>query len=1210
MPRGSARRSPGKKALAGPASPSPSATTGTGGGPSRTSLRAELETAVRKELLGPAGGDTEPVTEATVRDRYLVGMLAPLGQVLDAAENDTPAVGGRNTGEEGPADIATPQRDTTLPSSRGLSFCVAGDTTALVVTARWGRYRRQGQDEGHEGGDPGAGVPGTAQRFWQRTQIAATSPPILLQEGALAPWNPVPTEQPEVVVRGVARKNSGDWIVTLFLVNGQTEQKRLRDEKWLFQVELLVEAPHGEPVFRRRPYSQNLARLDPVALAEERAMSMLYRREVEFAVGHGVAVHADLFPADLQRAVRLRTEAVPVFEVPRQTPPTPQENPELAPLVTDMQALAEASDAELQRGLAPLPLAYASWIQHEQRKIADPKEGLADHQQAAKDAVANCSRTLVRIRDGIALLAKSAQAAEAFRFSNRAMALQRVRSLYAQEVRRGRKADLAALDIPDNRRWYPFQLAFILLNLPGITELAHPDRREPTTAVADLLWFPTGGGKTEAYLGLAAYTLAIRRLQGLVEGRPGEHGVAVLMRYTLRLLTLQQFQRAAALICACESIRHEAILKGDLRWGGTPFRLGLWVGKKTTPNTTQESAEAITQAKLNWSAAGGGAGGGWRALSTPVQLTSCPWCGITIDPGQHVLAEPYPGRARTFIWCGDPLGKCPFSRARAAEGLPVLVVDEEIYRTPPALLISTVDKFAQLPWNGATQILFGQAAGLCPRHGFITPEIEEATQHPIKGSLPAVKAVPCAPLRPPDLIIQDELHLISGPLGTLVGLYETAIEELCSWRVNGHPVRPKLIASTATIRRATDQVAALFERKVEVFPPHGTDVRDNFFSVVRPPSDRDPGRRYIGICATGKRLKVAHIRVYTALLSAAQQLFERNGAAADPWMTLVGYFNSMRELGGTRRLVDDDIRSRLTDMHARGLARRRAPHVEELTSRIGSGDIPRILDLLEVEFEPVPPPKGAPRPDPIDVLLATNMISVGVDVKRLGLMVVAGQPKTTAEYIQATSRIGRTWPGLVYTVFNWARPRDLSHYERFEHYHATFYKHVEPLSVTPFASRAQDRGLAALLVALIRLAGADFNENAKAEGLDPKHPCVARAVDAIAWRAGRVLGSRQAEADVRAVLKGKIDVWLKEAARMSGGARLGYKDKRDGVTKGLLRPAGVGPWSEFTCLNSLRDVEPTMGLLLDDRGLDENPAAGGVAATGAGDVSAPGGMGP
>ncbi|MFT4103678.1 MAG: helicase-related protein, partial [Burkholderiaceae bacterium] len=295
-----------------------------------------------------------------------------------------------------------------------------------------------------------------------------------------------------------------------------------------------------------------------------------------------------------------------------------------------------------------------------------------------------------------------------------------------------------------------------------------------------------------------------------------------------------------------------------------------------------------------------------------------------------------------------------------------------------------------------------------------------------------------------------------------------------------------------------------------------------------------------------------------------------------------------------RRLVDDDVRSRLRDMDRRGLARRHSPALEELTSRKNSRDIPKLLDQLEVQHDPgLPPhaksPGGQKTLRPLDVVLATNMVSVGVDIKRLGLMVVAGQPKGTSEFIQATSRVGRNAgaPGLVCTVYNWARPRDLSHYERFDHYHATFYQHVEALSVTPFAARAVDRGLSAVLAALVRLPGATYSANQAAGQLDRTAALVQAALEAIARRAAEVTQSSAEGVRVQQLLQRRLDHWLREAAPKPGGARLGYQMERDGLTRALLQKAGLGDWELFTCLGSLRDVEPSVNLLLDDRLLDD-----------------------
>ncbi|KKL64642.1 hypothetical protein LCGC14_2162950, partial [marine sediment metagenome] len=452
-------------------------------------------------------------------------------------------------------------------------------------------------------------------------------------------------------------------------------------------------------------------------------------------------------------------------------------------------------------------------------------------------------------------------------------------------------------------------------------------------------------------------------------------------------------------------------------------------------------------------------------------------------------------------------------------------------------------------------------------------------------------------LRPPDLIIQDELHLISGPLGTMVGLYEAAVDRLATWELDGVRVQPKIIASTATVRQADAQVDSLFARTVRIFPAQGLDVEDNFFSKQVSVDEENPGRRYMGIFAPGVRHKTALIRVYTAFLSAAQYLYDAYGQDADPWMTLVGYFNSLRELGGMKRATDDSINVRLRRMGRAGrpgmtyrsLSAYRG--VAELTSRRSATEIPEILDQLGSPFDPVaeqerklrqPRDRGAP---PLDVLLATNMISVGVDVPRLGLMVVAGQPKNTAEYIQATSRVGRRFPGLVCTVFNWTRPRDISHYERFEHYHATFYQHVEALSVTPFAPRALDRGLSGALVSLVRLAGIELNDNDGASRASREHEYVRQATEQLIERAGRVTGT-QGEDLVRSAIAARMDQWMSRNANVSSGARLGYRDKRDGLTVGLLSDPDNRGWTYFTCLNSLRDVEPTSNLVLNEYGLD------------------------
>jgi hypothetical protein len=392
-----------------------------------------------------------------------------------------------------------------------------------------------------------------------------------------------------------------------------------------------------------------------------------------------------------------------------------------------MKELGETPTSALGSKLRPLLTSYAAWIGEREADLANPD--MAPHQAPGRAALDRCREALGRIEAGLDLLLEDEQAAEAFRFANLAMWQQRVHTIISMKRRRDEPVDERAIDVAANRSWFPFQLAFVLLNLPGITRLDHPDRSEGAEAIADLLWFPTGGGKTEAYLGLAAYTMGLRRLQGKVAGRPGEFGVAVLMRYTLRLLTIQQFQRATALVSACEVIRRG----DDAKWGKEPFRIGLWVGNKTTPNTTDQAAESIQQEH----------GGKYKksAGGSPAQLNHCPWCGSKINPGKDIKVEVFTkGRCRTISFCGDVLGRCPFSAKNSPlEGVPVVVVDEEIYRRLPTMLIATVDKFAQMPWNGKVQMLFGQVEGYCSRHGFRSPELEDADSHPKKDKHPPAR---------------------------------------------------------------------------------------------------------------------------------------------------------------------------------------------------------------------------------------------------------------------------------------------------------------------------------------------------------------------------------------------------------------------------------------------------------------------------------------
>ncbi|MBI4860173.1 MAG: hypothetical protein HY815_07895 [Candidatus Riflebacteria bacterium] len=495
--------------------------------PSAQEIRRELVDLLVRELHGPAGGPEEEVTEARVHERYLLGQLAPRRQQVAPEEQDDIPVGGKDSSEDGRTELPATQTRTVFPSSFGLTFSVDEKVETLSVTVRWGQYARV-TDGSAPGGEP--------RKVWRRKQIEGVHD-LTVDEGKVRPVAPA-AGYPDVLLRGLVRPaQSGCRIVTLFLVNNQVEPETLRGGAWLLQPELIVRGPGSTAAFVRHHPPRQKGHQDLLTFDEDQAMEMLYRPQIEFAVGHGVGVSWELDAASPDRARAVRTAVIPAYEVPRTDPPTAAEVPGLAQVELDMKTLGDLAPGELSSRLQALPQAYAAWIETQRARLGTELD-LSPYARCGKAALDRCASARDRIQAGIELLDQDPNAAEAFLFMNRAMYLQRVRSLYGEQVRRGQKVKLEQFDRPEFHRWYPFQLAFILLNLPGITRLDHSERSCDPSAIADLLWFPTGGGKTEAYLGLTAYTLALRRLQGTVAGRPGEDGVAVLMRYTLRALTL------------------------------------------------------------------------------------------------------------------------------------------------------------------------------------------------------------------------------------------------------------------------------------------------------------------------------------------------------------------------------------------------------------------------------------------------------------------------------------------------------------------------------------------------------------------------------------------------------------------------------------------------------------------------------------------------
>lgn len=1128
-------------------------------------VRRELVHALEVDLVGPDRRDESLLAEVLPQAPsrwYLTGFLVPSDTDPDQKSDDT---GDEATDELGTGagtdDETTPEpaaaRKAFFPSSMGVSLLVPKDAKELTVTVRWGDYLPDGvtdvkQLAGGEilGRDAEAGAGGHLQFVkWRRTERVE---PLALKVPAT---NQKPTEVPVPNSRGLmvalaVRKvkdiplfaehmPAGTRSVSVFLVNRRRPApSEVRDTAWAFQAALEVRA--AEP-FVARPNLRGLESND----WDERVADLQYRDACEYAVGHGVATSGVL--GDGCDCREVHTRWLPSAEVERVAPA------EIRGVELRMEELAALPDAAAASDkLTGLVTQYRAWIERQKTTVPAVPKGRKD---TARQLLTNADVAAKRIEAGIKLLTDP-PVLDAFRTANKTMAIAARRRF--GPMQRRKSDDVAPPE------WRPFQLAFLLMNLEGVVKPTGPDRE-----VVDLLFFPTGGGKTEAYLGLAAFTLIYRRLTN-----PGIRGagLSVLMRYTLRLLTLDQLGRAATLICALERERQQNV---D-RLGDWPFEIGLWVGRAATPNEMGAKGDG----KPNTARARTIAYQNNDRKASPIPLEECPWCGEKFRPTSFTLVPNADHPTDLRITCANRA--CEFTRNNP---LPIVAVDEPIYRRLPCFLIATVDKFAAMPWTGPVGGFFGKMERH-DRHGFYGP------CHPGVG-LP----IPGGSLPPPDLVIQDELHLISGPMGTMVGLYEAALDELCSRDEGGKKVRPKIVASTATVRRAQNQIRALFcRRTVDIFPPPGPDRRDSFYARTHTAAESN-ARLYLGVAAQGLSPKKLLLRTYLALLAAAQKWYAADGGkknkdnAADPYMTLLGYFGSLRELGGSRRIVEDEVVTKLTNYGARkrdgeaeGPFANRTVAYEpvELTSRVGTADVAVAKQRLAEPFH---------GEKPVDVAIATNMISVGLDITRLGLMVVLGQPKTAAEYIQATSRVGRDHarPGLVVTILNVHRPRDRSHYERFAFFHQSFYRSVEATSVTPFSPRALDRGLAGTLVALARQGSPALTAPKGATGIlteRGKLDWVARDLAARAADAAET----PAEADaIRHRLsdraKDLLDEWEKIAKGYQDvGAQLQYQQE-EGAARPLLYAfldpelrKLPGRHRKFRANRSMRDVEPGVNL--------------------------------
>ena len=868
--------------------------------------------------------------------------------------------------------------------------------------------------------------------------------------------------------------------------------------KSLFEARLECVVEGGELV--------DYPRVDPSLLSdEEQELELQYREQRIYAVGHGAAANWDVRSG---RAARIWSEFMPDAEVPMMTVNIGGDDAVLR--------LARLAEAPMLHELARFVGGYAGWVV-EQERIASGLPSGAER-AAAKRISDRMNIALDRMRACVRTLRDDRLAAESFRLANRAMLDQMRRT----DRVAGRDTEV------DDYRWRPFQLAFLLTVM--VSAIREEDEFRD---VLDLIWFPTGGGKTEAYLGLIAFLIVWRRLKYPDSGG----GTAAFMRYTLRLLTRQQFERAARMVCALELIRR----RSPERLGDDPIDIGIWVGSAISPNRFDGAKELVEKIRA-----------GRTEARYELLLERCSWCGTPFDPtvGYRSTEEEF------HFHCVD--SECEFGSD--PRPLPCNVVDEALYEQPPSLLIGTIDKFARVAWEERTGAFFGVGTGS----------------------------------RPPELIIQDELHLITGPLGSVAGLYEAGFDTLLVRR----GVRPKYIASTATIRMAREQVRRLYARDLAVFPPPGLSHGDSYFA--RTDHER-PGRLYVGYLAPMLDQQHCMAPLAAALLAGPQAVF---GGDSDPeelldaWWTLVVYHGSLKGVGNSHNAFVTDVREfgrRLTgelreagrtgsavepgDASGEvefGSERFRNPRVAQLTSR-------RTAQENAETFQRLAHPRSTG--DCLDAVLATNMVSVGLDVARLALMIVNGQPLTTAEYIQASSRVGRAdVSGLVFANYYRNQARSLSHYETFRPYHESFYRFVEPSSVTPHTYQVRSRALHAALVIAVRHGCASLRSNTSAGHFDRDAPEVGAILAELQRRCERAAAEPGQGRDTAVHLDRLAGQWHDEARRCEQDRKqLNYEARNDERNADrLLYTHGESRRGLWATLHSMRNVEGTGSLRVHD----------------------------
>lgn len=1021
-------------------------------------------------------------------------------------------------------DFEVTSADVRHPSTIGISFCVslppqsqlvirlprasrlswqAENAPPVLLNGRYELCRRTWQEDGNSKEAP----------VWRRVPAVASDCEVRISREELVSGRVV--SRPVSVADGCPltldievfpRRLQGAedaWLLTAVLRNstppGSTRDPR---ESILYQTFFEVSVQDGR--FERYPESQRpFEQLDP----DEQSLALLYREAATWAIGHGCSAGWDVEAGCVPET--LYADVMPGVQLPSMTPDVEVSG---EPVRLSMRELADLSSDGSGPGwqsLESLASGYADWIRARRDDATRLPEKFRDVAIRHLDA---CDTSLERINAGMSRLRGDDLTRRAFRLANLAMLLQQIATkqlsrrslawnpdlrLVTPKGTRLSPAEIFRGVLEDRDRvgnWRAFQVAFLLMSIEGLRDGSSPDRE-----MVDLIWFPTGGGKTEAYLAVVAFHLFHDRLlMAMPDDTPPRDGTSVLMRYTLRMLTTQQFQRAASLICAMEHIRENPESYGAGAITGQRFSLGLWIGSDGSPNKKEQARRELNEFRRG------------VAEGNPLVLTECPWCRAEIGRCEAPKPRVTP-RLTDRDWnalrvrgiSDDPVEgprlQCPDDCEFGGEFryLPVEVIDERLFAHPPSLVIATADKLAIAAYRPQSGALFGRQ--------FMNGRLRQIAM-------------------PPSLIIQDELHLISGPLGTMYALYEGIVERLCTFVDGNSTIKPKIIASTATIRGAADQVLALYARpQAQLFPSPGLDMGDSFFGRYARDENGSlrEGRLYLGIHAVDYgSVLTTQVRTFSSALFRPWFLAPDR---RDPWWTVLTFYNSLRELGGAKTLFDSDIRSRLKFLFNRedlgSGDRRNLRIVEELTSRLSQSEIVRMMDRLAIVYS-----EQGNRAT-IDACLASSIIEVGVDIDRLSLMGVVGQPKATASYIQVTGRIGRRWwerPGLVLTVYNPSKSRDRSHFEQFHSYHRRLYEQVEPTTATPFAVSAIQRALPGALITWARQQSDApvQNEAAYSEALEEAYDLLRVRCEAIQAPEDRARSAAALER-VYAELKGK-----------------------------------------------------------------------------------------